>query len=174
RNIFRELIGFYELGDDILAKSCSKYEAEKEKYYGDLLGANGINVPGNYDIISFRMIKSKMKEFGISRNDCGFTQECMVNSWFSIMEKVDAVDFRDIPKEELELPFRLFKDEIRKVLDLGVYPNDCNWAGNALYDGKEKKVYLIDFSDWNKDFFSNGIKEFCEALEHGEFNFRWN
>jgi hypothetical protein len=66
-------------------------------------------------------------------------------------------DFAGIESSELIAKLR---EEIKKIIKLGIVPKDADYFGNHLFVPEEKKVYLIDFGRYYR-----GSREQLEEFE---------
>ena len=64
----------------------------------------------------------------------------------------------------------LYKEEIRKVLEIGISPFDSLWKGNSIL-GEDGKVYLIDFEVWEKGKTQYELKKFYEKIDSPNLEF---
>ncbi|MFA6974193.1 MAG: hypothetical protein WC238_05680 [Parcubacteria group bacterium] len=128
----------------LLEKVVVKFAPEKEGYMGKFLFERGVSVPEVY-----AMIRDKWSN-------------CIV------MQKIeDALNLMNREREKLKIPgvehsnlVAMLREEITKVLELGILPKDSDWFGNSLFSKENGRLYLIDFG-----YYREGSKEELKAFE---------
>ncbi len=110
---------------------------------GRLLFENRVNAPKMYSFV-----------------DVGWRQ-------YIVMQRLNGTPLTYIPGKMNDFPgiesselLAKLREELRKVMALGIVPKDGDWHGNSLFVLKERKVYLIDFGRYYR-----GSREELEAFE---------
>lgn len=146
----------YLVGENALAKSDPQYFVKNEYKFGKFLQENGVSVPEMYQLVE--------PDPPIS---IPFDPDSAIKKWFVIMEKVRGQHLNDLPRKVREEAVRQYREELRKVLELGICPEDSNWLGNSIFSD-EDKLYLLDFEYWH-----NGTKpeldQFYKKIDQKKF-----
>lgn len=126
----------YTLNDHIIGKMTeSGKHARIEFKYGRRLFNEGISVPEVYGLVPPDNDNSSYVD---GDND-------VLAGWYILMQRINGEDMIDLEGIELEEAKRQYTIEMRKVLDLGIYPADGVSGFNAMFDKDWGILYLIDF-----------------------------
>ncbi|MBI4170456.1 MAG: hypothetical protein HY514_02090 [Candidatus Aenigmarchaeota archaeon] len=67
------------------------------------------------------------------------------------MQRIHGKYISSLQGRALRKALQQYKAELKKILELGIDPVDCTKAGNALFDPKKERLYLIDFEFWKEE-----------------------
>ena len=142
----------YLVGKDKIAKEIYDEDKAKNEYeMGIFLFNQGVNVPQMHCLIKPFLFNPKIS---------------YPNSRFIIMEKINGIEYWHLDKKDKEKALPLYKKEIEKVLELGIYPWDSLCSdNNKIFDYENEKIYLIDFGGWRKGSIDE-INGFYEKIEN--------
>jgi len=126
----------YLVGEGALAKRNSEELSKNEYKWGTYLYENQIQVPEMYTLVSPDSLVSKVLHLG---NE--------IKEWFVIMKLLKGQGILDTLGTTRKEAIRQYKQELEKVLELGICPIDSDFEGNAIF-GEDEKLYLIDFERW--------------------------
>lgn len=145
---------YYLAGEDLIAKKITDKEegqrAWREYSMGNYLFERGIQVPKMHGVIS---PESLCKSCDVSR--IGLVR---MDDWFLVMQKINGKELEFVSGADRDEAIKQLKEEIAKVLKLGICPYDSLNDKNSIFDEKERKLYLIDFEQW--------IEGWGEELKH--------
>lgn len=123
-------LSILDVSPELVAKKHkNNLRAAKEFNLGVELYQNGISVPEMYGILTL-------------------DDYCSVACSYILMQKISGTEICFLIGEERKKAVRQFKDEIKKVLELGIVPKDADWYANSIFNSEADKVYLIDFELW--------------------------
>lgn len=125
----------HPIGEDILAKG--KDTAKKEFEWGIRLNEEGVNVPQFYNLIGKDSFLSRL-----------INPSAPLKNDYIVMERVEKRDLLYVPEEYRKEAAQKYRDEILKVIDMGICPRDSCLGNNAIYDPEEDEITLIDFERW--------------------------
>lgn len=124
----------YDVDENIIGKRYnSEAQAKHEFELGKYLKSKDLNVP--------KMHRMAYLGFNSGKDNHYYF-------WFVLMEKIKGQRISDIFDEERNKVYRQYREQIGKVLDLGIMPKDADWGSNSIYNSLENKLYLIDFEEW--------------------------
>ena len=122
------------LGEDLIAKRCSDKSILVNEYkIAKYLYRHGIAVPKTYGLIKERF---KPEQYGLIR------------TFYLIMERIPGEEIGNLIGENRTEAYKQLKEEIGKVLKLGISPTDSLSETNSIFNPKTRKLYLIDFGFW--------------------------
>lgn len=140
----------YDLGQEVVGKKCYNLEKAVNEYViGKFLKEQEVAVPEMVELVQY-------------------TERIMsgeVTLWFIFMERIHGkkiTDLRDSQRREAE---RQYRQELEKVLDLGICPVDSDWGGNSLFCEERDTLYLIDFEHWYKTKNREELNPFYERIK---------
>jgi len=128
----------YLIRGNMLAKGNNEFRARTEYEWGNHLYENQVHVPKMYSLISPDSPSPEARDSRAS-----------IERWFIIMKLLEGQDIKDTEGATREEAFKQYRQEIEKVLELGICPYDSSWGGNAIF-GNDGILYLIDFEKWRK------------------------
>lgn len=67
------------------------------------------------------------------------------------MERIHGVEYKYLPGELKREAKRQFKTQSRLISKLGYWPGDSYHDINTLFDQNNMKLYLFDFTRWEKN-----------------------
>lgn len=149
----------YLVGESALAKGNNEINSENEYKWGMYLYENQVRVPKMYMLVNPDSLVSRVLHLGNKIKD-----------WYIIMERLKGQDIGDTFGTTREEAVRQYRQELEKVLDLGICPIDSSWGGNAIF-GEDEKLYLIDFESWRNGS-ETELNKFYERIKNPEINFR--
>ena len=130
----------YKVNDDVVAKMFAKKKLADNEYNMNIfLQENKINVPEVYDYLFYD--KPVMKALRADK---------AVPAWFILMQKIKGREIWEFEGELHKEAGEKYRAELKKIVDLGIYPEDAHWHGNSIFNLEERKVYFIDFEYWRK------------------------
>lgn len=148
----------YDVSESTVAKSyITRYEAICEFEFGKELHLKGIQVPEMFSVESLGFTAPMNNHYYI---------------WFVLMQKIKGHHIDNVSEEERDDAYRQYREQIGKVLDIGINPKDCDWGGNSLYDSEEKKLYLIDFENWSMISNPEAVKIERDRISNPYLTFR--
>ena len=149
----------YDVSEGVVAKSfITQHEAIYEFEFGRELHSKGIRGP--------KMIQVEGLEFTIALKN-------YYDLWFLLMQKIKGMTIGNIAEADRSDAYRQYREQIGKVLDMGINPIDSDWHGNSMYDSDEKKLYLIDFGQWSRIGTATDLESERERVS-GPLAFRYN
>ena len=160
----------YLVGENLIAKRRHQRVVEYECDMGNYLSENGVRVPKMHGVISSKLLQKLVDLSKVSEPDL-HTISC---DWFLVMQRINGEDLKrgldTIPKEDIGEVIRQFKEQITKVLELGINPydslgNEGFEMRNAIFDEKERKLYLIDFEYWERVKWKHELTYFYDLLK---------
>ena len=78
------------------------------------------------------------------------------------MERIRGKELKELSGKELDYAKNQKREELEKVIELGILPEDSMNLGNSIFT-KKRETYLIDFESWRRtpkdelDFFRNYV-----------------
>lgn len=133
----------YLLRDHLVAKKYNnKAEAISDYETGRFLFNKGISIPKMRNLIEPNQMLPVIREMELKEKN--------FQNYFLIMNRIDGEMLGYLRGEERKKAEELFATEVKKVLALDIIPYDCFYGENSLYSQEEKKVFLIDFSFWER------------------------
>lgn len=162
----------WDLGNNIIAKylKVNPWDYEKEisclgdsfpyEVYklGNFLHKNNVPVPKNYGLL-------KLKKSALMPHYSGHPFE---EGKFLLREKVPGDTLYNLLGEDKILNRKIInqvKTELKKILNLGIYPDDIvNNGTNTVFNPENEKIYFIDYKRWRKltdkeKWFENHLKD---------------
>lgn len=146
----------YDLGQEVVGKKCHDEEKARNEYsFGKFLKEKEVRVPEIFELVQYteKIIKGE------------------VTLWFIVMERIkgkNITDLRDSQRREAE---RQYRQELEKVLDLGICPEDSDFGGNSLFCEERDRLYLIDFEFWHKTKNREELSPFYERIRRDSLIF---
>ncbi len=123
----------YILSDELIAKSVDSYRSASNEYsFGRFAYEQGVSVP---------------KIHGYIPPDNVLNMIGPIESWFIIMDYIKGENLADLSGKERKDAIRQYRRELRNVVNLGIFPGDSGFLGNAIYSNN-RKLYLVDFELW--------------------------
>lgn len=148
----------YDISENTVAKSyITRHEAAYEFNFGTELRSKGINVPEMFNVENLSFTAPKNNHYCI---------------WFIMMQKIRGQHIDNLREEDRSEAYMQYREQIGKVLDLGINPKDSDWGGNSLYDSEDKKLYLIDFENWSRISSPSEINSERERISSPYLSFR--
>ena len=144
----------YLLSDGKIAKENLEHRAQNEFVMGNYLFEKGISVPKMYSLVS------------------PFPNE-KYPVYYTIMQKIDGEIVRDVQGEEKKEAIKQFREQITKVLEMNISPYDSFFGKNAIFNFKERKLYLIDFESWRIGVSEKELNFFNGMINFGEEHSPW-
>lgn len=146
----------YDVSPEIIGKRCKDENLARNEYgLGKRLSEGGIPVPEMYDLV---------------RHTIRLNNGSLHDAWYILMQRLQGefiTNLRGSVRAEAE---RQYRQELEKVLDLGICPRDSDFKGNNLLAGG--KVYLIDFEAWYYAKDRRELDSFYERIRRDFLIFR--
>ena len=128
----------YLIGDDKLAKGEPEELARHEYEMGIYLFDQGIRVP------RFEQLIPPDRRHGLFS-----WRPRRIKEWYILMERIKGVEIRETGGEILEKALEQYYEEMEKILELGIVPNDAGHGGNVMCE-ESGRLCLLDFTSWYK------------------------
>lgn len=151
----------YLVGEGAIAKRIYwKQNAKKEYEWGEYLFKKEVSVPKVYNLINLN--SSFFNEIS--------SWSLMGKGWVILMQKIDGDEIINLSGINLKEATKQYKQELEKVLDLGIYPEEATWGGNSIFNYEKKKLYLIDFQRWHKGS-KKKLEEYYKMIRNSKITF---
>lgn len=147
----------YLVGQDAIAKGKTENISKNEFKWGTYLRKNEVQVPEMYTIVNPDSLVSRI-----------LYPRGKIERWFVIMERLRGQVIGETYGATREEAVKQYRQELEKVLDLGICPNDSSWSGNSIF-GEDEKLYLIDFESWKKGS-ERELNRFYETISAQKLN----
>jgi len=146
-------IGIYPVGQDAIAKVGFNGAIRHEFDIGSYLFREGIAVPEIYELIEAERVQ-RYCDKPINKNN-----------WYIIMQKIKGRERGLLFGKDKKEADKQIKEEVEKVLGLGILPYDCFNGWNSIFRFDIRKLFLIDFAAWEKGCSAYELNHFRERLK---------
>lgn len=143
----------YLIDKKIIAKRIDDEDSLNEYSVAKYLFEKGVNVPETYGVIKSDILPFKL------------VHKTPIDKSYITFEKIAGTEFENLEGELLELATKQYKEELEKVLKLGICPETGTRTGRPVFSYDKVKTYLTDFRDWHVSESKNEIQEVREQLK---------
>ena len=131
----------YVVSNSIVAKLYwDLSNAEKELDMGNYVRGGGIAVPEMYEIVPYH---SQHLSYHAGQN---------ATYYFLLMERINGISYGELDYDQQREAKFAYRDEIEKLMELGVFPFDSSLSRNTLYETDGAiRARLVDLEGWRKE-----------------------